>query len=519
MSLQTVADFIRPFANALNLLNVPNLNHTESQTAYVPDQNNVDYTPLIESYEKGESLVKIVDDSNFEKQILHKLQENLIADLTRSESESEVETVESVQEVVEFGERDEVQVNESLADASSLPDVSSDESKNARSESNDSVVSSQSVDEGVGDLTKLSPPRCMNAEPDERVVKIGQIIFDYMSEQGFEDSDLVIFPELLHDGNTAKLIVKLGETYQELYGDQLTSEERSDLRIVICSYVLNLIEKDDRMTSSLDSLDFPMVSDKLFSVSETLSAIMDHFFDSVDSNQERQNQSEKFGEFVDPIKDVNGNIHHSTPDPFKINSKDETYEIVEEVTSFKRDKKQKPGHESYWFSIGSPQKVVREVPTVKKIVNVDDIPLPPPRDLDYFDESKNNLSPIPEEANRNLIFDFLEEEKTRPSVDILAGGDGDKIETILSGRGSCSYVAFDQPETNVVVCSAVSFCRTITTVSSAYVKSDSVVFTKSSSVIGNGDESFYSVSSTCSGDGGKKDEDEGDWMGFETAKF
>ncbi|XP_063912463.1 uncharacterized protein Hts isoform X3 [Zophobas morio] len=535
MSLQTVTDFIKPFANALNILNGPGLSHSEAQTTYMVQQEGVpsaEYTPLIESYDQRESLLRVNDESNFEKQILQKLQDNLIADLMKSDSESEqeVEQAEARTEVVQFTEEDTFIVNERLADEDYVIDNNNSSTESNRNDQiNDSLVST-SVDEGIGDLTKLSPisqdsledddrvkenpelakSQCQEVvKPDDKVVKLGKIIFDYMSEQGFDISELVIFPELSHDANTSKLMTKLSETYDELYGNKLTSEERSALRLVVCSYVLNLIENDERMMSSTDSLEFPMVSDKLFSVSETLSAIMDRFFDVVDDNR-----SEVFEDFVQPMTTT---VLHSTPDTTNVVDTHETYEIVEEITSFKKDQIVKPGHETYWFSIGTPkeQKVTKRTPP-KQIINYDDIPLPPPKDLYYYGTTSQPLSPIIEEANRNLFFDFVEDEKAAALEieDVLAGGDTEKVDNVLSKHHDGTYIAFDKPETNVVVSTGVTFNRTITTVTSAYVKAESVIFKKNNSV--NDDESFYSVTSQCSGN---KSDDEGDWMGFEKAKF
>ncbi|RZC40889.1 hu-li tai shao [Asbolus verrucosus] len=548
MSLQTVNDFIRPFAKALNMLEVPDVNHQESQTSYIATNdaivNSKDYTPLLEGYEENKTSAQVRDDSEFEKKILQKLHENLVADLTRTDSESDLELEDAKQEdiksqsesdsewagmkleetknkvqykIFRFTEKDLTNINESMADAGHIPDGlnSSDESNRKVSDhvaetgkneslSNGSTISSLSIDEGVGDLTKSTPPQKVIMEPDHRVVKIGKIVFGYMSEQGFEDSDLVIFPELLNDTNTDKLMARLTETYRELYGDSLTSEGRSDLRLLVCSYVLNLIENDERMISSTDSLEAPMVSDKIFSISETLSAIMDHFFESIDGNA--KNDSEIFNDFAHPIRNSNGNVNHSTPDANRFNQiseeipTDRTYEVVEEVTTFKQDQVPKSSYESYWFSIGSPrqQKIVKPTPK-RKITNIDDIPLPLPKNHNNSETKNVILSPILEEASRNLFFDFLEDEddniqKPVEEMDMMAGGDSENIENILSGRSAC-YMSFEKPETNIVVSRGVSFNRAVTTVSSAYVKADSVVFKKTNSTAENGDESCYSVAS------------------------
>lgn len=515
MSLQTVDDFIRPFANALNILNTTDRTHRGAQTSYVVQENtdvvqeNTDYTPLVQSYVKEND--KVPNDSNFEQQILQKLHENLVSDLTEDDSKSELDEIpslnldqgesetESPQAIIEFTDDDSLKVNENLSeipeDESQVDDFESENSQNVSPD--ESWISS-----GLGDSEKLSPPNDQSvSEVDDKVLKISHIIYDYMSEQGFEDSDLVIFPELNIDNNTTKLIRKLKETYYDFYGDELTSEDRSDLRIAIDSCTLNLIKKDDRMMSSSDSFDFSVSADKVFSVSETVSAILDLLFEALRDETNEVNEND-FGE---PMKDENHNIYHSTPGPSK---KGEELE----VTVFKQNKLHMPRYESYWFAIGSPRgkKIVHCQSSPKKVIKGNGTFSRASFGLNSGSFMKPPLSPILEEASSNLSLDFLEEGEgdEEEDVDLLGGGDSLEVESILPHP----YVIFDEPGSRVVVCSNVSFNRTTTTASSAYVKADSVLFNKKNNSAG--DESFYSTVSDLN-----TSDDEGDWMGYEKAKF
>lgn len=599
--------------------------------------------------------------------------------------------------------------------------------------------SSPSIDEGIGDLTKSESDRIVNnwvlnsLDDDDEVAVFGRLIFDYLSDQGFEQLDLVIFPEILLDLDAHKLLNHLKEKYDEVYGGTgLDNVEKNDLRLAICDYVLNLVENDEIDVSG-DSLDPPMVSDRVFSTSEVLATILDHFFDMIDVENERNGavlpQNGGSSPVLEPnllqngtsspISKQNGddNIYHSTPD------KDDSYgyEMVEEVSWFKKDQSEKS--ELYWFSIGSPvEKKIVKTPTPRKIINVDDIPLPLPKDMTVKNTKTRFLSPIVEEPCRNLSLEFTTGVDERVDVDsFLGGGDNEQIlarideifDSFDEGGGdnlppldnckfgknfgknsdfyrigdedfcrngdyyslkdvdgdlnansdtnsdhqrcdhnlgptcdsghvsdsnsgkfveigdgfnsgnqsddccppigdgntyklsdddsgkSCDnkkivsdddfteigdnnldvgdgnfgkisdnncgqsgelaemgvsgdnnrkdgddfgkisdcnlfthsdnnpagvlngpspiYVAFDKPETNVVVCSAVTFHRTLTTNVSSYVQSEAVVFSKVNNV-SNEDDSFYSVSSQINGICNNEDE-EGDWMGYEKAKF
>lgn len=455
MSLQAIRDFITPFHSALNMIENKKINNSQkdesSQTTYFA--NRLENGDLIKDMES------VTYKTDYENLVLQKMHASLVADLTKSDSE---------RSLGEFSDEECFGLNESLANVSS------------------NNTPTYSLDEGIGDLTQLSSTNHVEEEIDIRVIKLGNIIFNYMAEQGFEESDLIIFPEILDDTNTNKLINQLLDIYEQLYPEDLSNEERNILRLQIGSYVLQRTESDKRLKSSNESLNSSLVSDKVFTISETLCTILDHFFDSLESTLEDRL-------FASPVPDFNENkILHSTP------------EVVEEITAFKKDVLHKPGHEMYWFSVSSPREQKSEPKVLKTIINPDDIPLPLPREV--FTTPKTMLAPILEELTQSSRFDEM------------AGGDSNLLDNVLSGDESFSYVSFEKPETNVVLSTDVNFSRTITTTSSAYVNIKTMILNRTHS--GGEGDSFYSVASHLSGDEiDNQDSDEGDWMGYEQAKF
>ncbi|KAJ8930592.1 hypothetical protein NQ314_016588 [Rhamnusium bicolor] len=80
-----------------------------------------------------------------------------------------------------------------------------------------------SKDEGMEDCTLTNETviksASLNTSVDENVVKMSNLIFDYLVQQCFEVKELVLFPEVLHDSNINKLLGKLLLLYEECYAN------------------------------------------------------------------------------------------------------------------------------------------------------------------------------------------------------------------------------------------------------------------------------------------------------------
>nr|CAH7728477.1 unnamed protein product [Callosobruchus chinensis] len=165
-----------------------------------------------------------------------------------------------------------------------------------------------------------------------------------------------------------------------------------------------------------------------------------------------------------------------------------------EVLPFKKGSSPRSGAENYWISL-SPKLSTSSPKPKRRIINFDDIPLKPPDDLlpQYM-----ALSPIPEEHHpMNLfqshvtdeelssIFDLnvsnvLDEYEICVEDDEDGGEEEEQFHSILTEQNdndTNSYVSFDRPEVNVVVCSEVNFYRTKTVNTCSYVKSNVAIFT------------------------------------------
>ncbi|KAK9874976.1 hypothetical protein WA026_005792 [Henosepilachna vigintioctopunctata] len=388
-----------------------------------------------------------------------------------------------------------------------------------------------SEDEGIGDIaldqTEKSPVKQIRF--DEHIKTLADAIYDYLQEQCFEIRELVLFPEILHDRNLNKLLAKLKGMYDEFYSNKLGDEEKNELRMSISAAILSNLENDSKVNaeSSNDSSLLNIVSDKVFTITEFVSDILDSFFNLVSQSTclvlKEDSNGENFLEFTKPFRDDNGNLLHSTPESGEImeSSNDVEKDPVNSptdavVTAFKKDTSRKSGAETFWISCNASPQIRKGTPkTPKRVFNIDDIPLRPPEDL-VFRSPENNLCSIPEEARCNLFGPSYDEEcelgprapETHETVevkldDILAGGDG-------------SYISLDEPEMNVVVHNEVKFYRICTTNKSSFLKANSVTFQKNKINSENdSNESFYSACGNLK----DKEDDDGDWMGYDMAKF
>lgn len=323
------------------------------------------------------------------------------------------------------------------------------------------------TDEGFNDTVNKTESLAQ-FEPNELVIKMSEQILQYLKEECFEIQELVLFPEIIYDQNVQKLLDRLKLLLDKHYPDNLPPEEMNELRIQVMSEVLTQLQLEDVNSPSVD---VSFLSDKLFSTTEFISDLLDKFFCQF-------SDFDDFNNFKEALTCASGEIS-STPDA-KSNCSDE-----HEVMSFKKSVAKKSGNETFWITIS--KSTLPKSPSIsRKIINVDDIPLKPPVDLVKTSLlSQSKLSPILEEARRKL--DFGDESISDSDCDILAGGDTENSNT---------YIMFDNPEVNIL-CETTQFHRTNTINTTSYVNKSTVHFARSEN-----SDSF-----------------EGDWMGYEKAKF
>lgn len=467
LNIDTVMKFICPFVNGLNLIQTPFFNNQASQTAFVNDDGN--YTPLSIDSNNKDSFNCNIEETAFEQEILTKLHDNLVFDL--SGDNNSLESDQTCNEgLIDDLSPNTTQILENLCN-------SSDESEKIQEINN-------SVDEGFDNTTFTLDNTENQSKVDEKLIKISTPIYEYIFKQCFELKELILFPEVLHDPNFVKLLDELKCLYMQLYGNDLSCEEKNDLRISVGEFIMNSVirrfDKDISNDSILNN------SDKLFSTSEFLSDILDHFFIALDCVG--TNCEENFTEFRTTLE-ASQNLNSTQND-----------DIV--ITSFKKTENDKTGAESFWFTI--VESPVRDSDIKTSPVDFDEIPIPVKHNNRFVNHT---LSPIPEES-RLRLFDS---DDSSECPDIPCDSD--------------TYIAYEEPEINVVVCKNFNFCRTTTVNSCAYVKSDRVTFNRDvlksvNHTMEKNNEKLGNFSN------GKENrgfielaEDEGDWMGFDLAKF
>lgn len=240
----------------------------------------------------------------------------------------------------------------------------------------------QSVDEGIMDCTFVDSPPNKSYEPSDNVVVLSGIVLDYLVQQCYEVKELILFPEILHDSNVNKFLAKLKYQYDLMCGCELTNEEKNKLRIAICSHVLKRLEANEKINECDNDTSLGVISDKLFSISEFLSDILDLFFNFVNGNSTLSTDDN--GDHVlnlsnDKFEVLNCKTMSSTP-------RKQVQNQVEIVTAFKKGVTKSRSGEAFWFSItNSP--VEKEVAIRENVINVDDIPLKPPPDLNFSNSS------------------------------------------------------------------------------------------------------------------------------------
>nr|XP_023026102.1 uncharacterized protein LOC111514097 [Leptinotarsa decemlineata] len=550
---ETLTGFIFPLASALNFRKSPVLNNQACQTAYMnnfeyvssrEDLNKVTYTPLyIDSYRTCQTKPENANKTtSFEKRILANMQEHMLVDLS---SESEYESFEVMNEsyyestkgdIIEFNEDDQ-EANESLVQITSevaamIPSTgsSSDISENPTNmdpnkdeqtkvdvqkitENNQrdylNIPNNTSRDEGIDDCTMMETvyeDAVLDKTVEEIIIQLSNLILEYLIQQCYELKELILFPEVLHDSNFSKLLTKMTQVYSEFYRTNLSPEEKNEIRVSLATHTLKLLEIDERFNNSGDSGGSNTVSDKVFSISEFLNDILDHFFNSLETGGQ-------FAEFALPLDNSDESVFHSTPEQKRKQRKvrdneDENFEI----TTFHK-KTVKSGSDIYWMSVSNSPSLPKKPDTPQRpIINVDDIPLRPPEDLIA---PKRALSPIIEEPRVNLFYQFMDDHEfnilrdsnfnkhyNQDNNNVESSYDSDKVDKILTERCMDSYISFDRPESNVVLSNEVNFFRTKTINTNAYVASKTSTFKNSQS--DNKENEF---------------DNSGDWMGYETAKF
>uniref|UniRef100_A0AAR5PVT3 Uncharacterized protein n=1 Tax=Dendroctonus ponderosae TaxID=77166 RepID=A0AAR5PVT3_DENPD len=370
---------------------------------------------------------------------------------------------------------------------------------------------------------------------DARIRRLASLIIDHVLDQGFENSDLVVFSELARDPYVAKLVTKLKMLHTELFSQAQTSEQRNDYRISLASCVLNLLSNDERFSYDGSSDDYLAVSNKLFSISEYVSEVLDYFFDDIDNDE--------FCIFSRDLSDES--IVKSTPDKKLSSSVKEGDTDTQSdspildgtVTTFKKDSTS--ASEILWISI-SPSVAQPAAPRSKRrVINVDEIPLKPPPDLACRCRLSENyqcgqsglansperyfrsLSPIGEEPRINLFDSHLSpthgirSDSSESQSDLDLANESDLC-TVGSNRSDSGHTKSEnkflsstssQREVNIVISNEVNFFRAKSNVQ-RFAHGRRVVFTTDVMVTNReGDKENIAPNNS------------GDWMGFEKAKF
>lgn len=501
LPITVIKDFIFPFASALNFIQSAPCDSTSSQTSYLNRRNcaikhtATQYIQESESENETKGFTTDEELSDFEYDILRKLRSNLVSDITNkvksavSDSDLSIETECLLLETKMESKAEKTTENES----NEIPIDLNNNNNNNNSVQQANGGSSSTGDEGFdGSLngSQQNSDALALHEPSAVVAKMSEEILDYLKRQCYEIKELVLFPEVLYDQNVQKLMNKLKILYDEYCSPLQSEEEKNELRIHIATEVLTQLHLSDVSSASPEG---SFVSDKVFSTSEFVSDILDKFFHYLTQSDN------SFNSFKESLVCGRSEVS-STPDIKHIDI-DSVYDDAEssEVTSFKRDVAQKTGSESFWIAISKSSSgyLPRSPSCPRKVINVDDIPLKPPPDilnrLSLFERSR--LSPIVEEARKSLIFDDGSDGEAGMCVDteydVLAGGDNKNNDT---------YIAFERPEINIV-CDSTQFHRTNTINTTSYVTKSVVQFSRGSEILDNSDSL------------------EGDWMGYEKAKF
>lgn len=385
-----------------------------------------------------------------------------------------------------------------------------------------------SLDEGISDCKSTCTENITfnsSIQYDPKIIELSEIVFEYIVKQCYEVSDLVLFPEVLYDEHVVKMFAKLKDVYLNYYSD-ISDEFKNELRINMTDYILKKLECISP-TCHNESEISSNFSDKLFTISEFMSDIFDKFF------EEYVNGNESGGSWFGFTNLLNEKeVCHSTPESkISLKEDDKEKEIfkpiisstakdnTEDLTAFQK-KKLQSGSELYWISINkSPKNVMETTPRKAVVINVDDIPLKPPADLVSCTENhcKRPLSPILEEAKCNLFNEFqennplprskvlstyIENFEYKATTDFLAGGD---------------YVQFDKPENDVVLINEAKFFRGPSSHHACYIQSSSVTFHPNVNCLKQNNNN--KVESTHYSMKRYADNDEGNWMGYENAKF
>lgn len=223
------------------------------------------------------------------------------------------------------------------------------------------------------------------------VNQMSDLIIYYMRKSCLHTDEVVLFPEVQHDENVSTLFAKLENLFNEYFKHSLSAEEVSELRIELGLLVLRCTNHEFDITNM----------ERTFAISEFVSDLLDYFFEKV-VNLETHSPCTEYENFHNGVVDQ----LNSTPD-----DRDEQAECeTEEMASFQL--KQQRGNECYWFSALKPSErsilSKSQTDTPRVIINVDEIPLRPPPDLNQSLSCRQFyqcLSPIQEIVPTCLTFD------------------------------------------------------------------------------------------------------------------
>lgn len=234
------------------------------------------------------------------------------------------------------------------------------------------------------------------------------------------------------------------------------------------------------------------------------------------------------------------NNNTSTPEKSSTSKLSDEEEIISFQTGTSRS-----SASSYWITLNKSPNRNAQCNT-SLVFNVDDIPLKHPSEyVDPYAKFSENLESFPEhtrqvifcdtkassgykDSNENFIAENAKETLEKRSSNIknneqlfdhMAAGDHTQVH---------DYISIHEPEVNVVVCNSVSFFRTNTINATSYIRKSNIEFSKTeqakreSNSLTDEDSFKTAVWEDCKIQNSLSSYDsdeEGNWMGFQGAKF
>lgn len=381
---------------------------------------------------------------------------------------------------------------------------------NSNSDSSKLTYTVSDVNDDFDDISgenamKYTGDDCLTPEIKEVVNRMVELLTGYLQEQSYKIKELILFPELIQDEkNASHLCQRLQELYSEYKVNnlQMISEQKSAMRVSIYLQVTEQLKMSCFDTEN----DEQIKKDKMFSIAEYTSEMLDMFFNNCVSPNFTQ----------DDVFNENSTFSSSTPD-----HSDNIAENTE-IMSFKAKSGDDSKSEMYWFSVNkSPNVNISQEP--KNIVNVDEIPLKHPSEfVDPYDIFRH-------ESDEEIIRQYASNESFNVVDDEIAGSLKENGEICSKKKRSCKAkqslnfqkdicdVVKENGESDkenlnssveslVCVANSVSFLRTANSNSSSFTQKANIFFKPSENHLEC--ENVTQINNS-----------DGDWLGFESAKF